>query len=301
MLTIFCALALSSEPMSAFAWWDLGHMTIAVASYRQLDPAVKQRFDRLLKLNPSCRRWTDGIADADRGLAALAHASVWADDIKRDPAYRRDKVTDPAAVLNVGYGDKIVHDYWHCIDIPFTSDEAPIRMLDMPNALTQLRLFTKVLVSTANDEVKSSDLCWILRIVGDLYQPLHATARFFHELDDDRGGDDEEVIPASGLKTRLYLYWDVRLGEDGTPEKALAAAAALPPADGLRAAIDDPAFWLIESFTLAQNDVYTPLIGKGTGLYLLTDAYEARARDVLTSQAAIAAARLVGLINSSLR
>ncbi|MCJ9668974.1 MULTISPECIES: S1/P1 nuclease [unclassified Neorhizobium] len=292
-------LFVSASP--ALAWWDLGHMTIAVSAYKKLDPAVRAKVDHLMTLNPAYGRWTEGVADADKGLAAFSRASVWADDIKRDPAYTRDDIAKDTAGRNIGYDDKFVHDYWHYIDIPFTTDETPVRMPDAPNALTQLRLFTEALSSTASEGVKSYDLVWMLHIVGDLHQPLHATARFSKELDDDRGGNDEEVIPIGAEKVRLHLYWDALLGTDGTPEKAVVAADALPAPDALKAKVSDPALWLIESFALAQNEVYTPVIGGGIGPYRLDQAYEDRARSVAKSQAALAGARLALVINTALR
>ena len=51
LLFLFTSLA------PALAWWDEGHMQIAYLAYKRLDPAVKDRVDALLKLNPDYSNW----------------------------------------------------------------------------------------------------------------------------------------------------------------------------------------------------------------------------------------------------
>ena len=249
----------------ALAWWDQGHMEIAALAYGQLDPAVRETVDRLIQLNPEYSEWTAGLPDDQKAKAAFVHAATWADDIKTDAAYTRDTVSDPTAAQNIGDADHLVHDYWHYVDIPFSSDETPVRMPDVPNALTEVELMTATLSSDASDDVKSYDLGWLLHLVGDLHQPLHATSRYSVPLDDDRGGNDEVVQPTEGQPIKLHLYWDSLLGDSSTPAEAIAAAKALPATDPILAAVDDLAFWIIESFTIAQNDVYTDIIGEDAG------------------------------------
>lgn len=62
--------------------------------------------------------------------------------------------------------------------------------------MTQVMIET--LGSLASDDVRSYDLVWLLHLVGDLHQPLHATSRFSNGLDDARGGNDEKVQPTKG-------------------------------------------------------------------------------------------------------
>ncbi|WP_430251381.1 hypothetical protein [Neorhizobium sp. DAR64860/K0K1] len=88
------------------------------------------------------------------------------------------------------------------------------------------------------------------------------------------------------------------MGENGLPAAAAAAAAALPASDAAKAKLDDPALWMIESFVLAQNEVYTPLIGDAAGPYGLTTDYEAQAVTVARSQAALAGERLAAILNA---
>jgi hypothetical protein len=56
----------------AQAWWDEGHMQIAYIAYTKLTPAVKDRADALLKLNPDYATW---IAGAPVGKDAFSASS----------------------------------------------------------------------------------------------------------------------------------------------------------------------------------------------------------------------------------
>jgi hypothetical protein len=63
--------------------------------------------------------------------------------------------------------------------------------------------------SGASDDVRSYDLVWILHLVGDAQQPLHAVGRFTASIPNgDSGGNAESVIPATGETIALHAYWD---------------------------------------------------------------------------------------------
>lgn len=285
----------------SFAWWGPGHMEIAALAYARLDPEVRSTVDRLIQLNPEYAEWTAGLPDESKAQVAFLRAATWADDIKADPEYTRDDVDDPTAGRNIGYADNLVHDYWHHIDIPFSSDGTEVIRPDLPNALSQAETMAATLASDASDDLKSYDLVWLVHLVGDLHQPLHATTRFTNGLKDDHGGNAETVQPTSGPAVTLHAYWDGLLGDGLTPAQAISAAEDLPTPDPAEAAIDDPVLWVIESFIIAQNDVYTGLIGPGAGPYKLTKDYETKALTMAQSQAALAGARLARLLNLSLR
>jgi len=101
----------------AQAWWDEGHMQIAYIAYTKLTPAVKDRADALLKLNPDYATWIAGAPAGMESEYAFVHGATWADDIKLKPNYHYGKVTDADAGQNVGYSDLVNHDYWHYKDI----------------------------------------------------------------------------------------------------------------------------------------------------------------------------------------
>src|SRR5579863_7818910 len=89
-----CSVLIVLLPTSLFAWGGIGHMTVAYAAYQKLTPTAKARVRDLLKLNPDYANWEKQIPvgtsadDHDRMIFMIA--SVWADDIKREPQYSDD-------------------------------------------------------------------------------------------------------------------------------------------------------------------------------------------------------------------
>lgn len=100
------------------------------------------------------------------------------------------------------------------------------------------------------------------------------------------------VQPTEGEPMKLHAYWDSLLGHDATPAEAIAASHDLPTPDTTEVGVSIPALWIIGSFTIAQNDIYTGLIGPGAGPFNLTKDYEARALQTARERAALAGARL---------
>lgn len=291
-------------PTASYAWWDMGHMEVAARAYTLLDPAVRTKVDALIKLNPDYQKWITNVPAAEQPKVAFAHAATWADDIKKqNSGYKRDDVTAPTAADNKGYTDKIQHDYWHYVDIPFTTDGSFVEPPPVPNALTQMRVLSDALADPATpDDIRSFDLVWLLHLIGDIHQPLHATARVTRYLQDDRGGNDQTISVDGGSPVKLHAYWDSQFGDGADPAAAITAADKLPDAPAAPAAIPDPGMWLIESFALAQNVVYTPAIGDDDiSVYALPKGYGDRAAKVSKAQAALAAARLANLINTALK
>ncbi|MGY3347087.1 MULTISPECIES: S1/P1 nuclease [unclassified Bradyrhizobium] len=142
------------------------------------------------------------------------HAATWADDIKgilsckvshAPGCYDYDKVTDGTAAQNVGTSDHIVHDYWHYYDIPFSPDGEQTDPAPALNALTQIHLLKAALSDhNSTDDLKRYDLVWLLHLVGDAHQPLHAVSRFTHQLKGDQGGNLELVNVGGVQASKLH-------------------------------------------------------------------------------------------------
>ena len=308
---LVCFTAFMLMPFApARAWWDGGHMQIAAVAYRHLDAAVKEKVDALLKLNSDYAKWTAGAPDeATARLYAFVHAATWPDDIKTRAGYTNDKVDSPTAAQNIGYGDHNQHGYWHYKDIYFSPDGTPLPPADPVDLVTQIKLMIAALpaASGASDDVRSYDLVWIIHLVGDAHEPLHAVSRVTRAIaNGDSGGNDEKVIPATGETIALHAYWDRMFGGFSSPFGAVFDASA---ADGLAkvavskaaAAISDPQTWIEESAALAQQYGYAPPVSTGENAVLLTREYETAARNIARSQAALAAARLANVLNNALK
>lgn len=299
-------------PSCASAWWDEGHMQIAAVAYDRLEPAVREKVDALIKLNPDYSTWVAGYP-ADRvPQFAFVRAAIWADDIKKpESGYVNDGETSsgPASSQNLGYYDHLMHKYWHYKDIGFSTDGTPVLPSDPVNAATQIRAFMSGLAKSSGlpDNVRSYDLVWLIHLVGDAHQPLHCTARFSNDIPKgDQGGNLKTVKAANGAETKLHFYWDALLGSYSTPEGAIRDAlidrsTKLPAPDEGQAGNIDPDEWFVEGQKLAIDYAYAEPVKSGNAPYELDRTYETNARNIARSQAALAGARLSNIINEALR
>ena len=272
--------------------------------------SVKDRVDALLKLNADYPKWTAGAPhEKTAKLYAFVHAATWADDIKtKEYGYTRDSVDSVTAGQNIGYTDHNQHAYWHFKDINFSPDGTPLPPPDPVDLVTQLKLMIAALPASsgASDDVRSYDLVWILHLVGDAHQPLHAVGRYTASIPNgDAGGNAESVIPATGETIALHAYWDRIFGGYSSPYGAIFDADAKDEIASIAvnktAQISDPEAWIEESAELAKQFAYAPPVSTGTNAVLLTREYETSARNIARSRAALAAARLANLINNALK
>ncbi|WP_292670231.1 S1/P1 nuclease [Mesorhizobium sp.] len=108
-----------------------------------------------------------------------------------------------------------MHRYWHFKDVRFSTDGTQFSDADPINAVSQMKLFIAALpaASGATDDVRSYDMVWLLHLIGDIHQPLHATERISAiNADGDRGGNEVNVMPATGETIDLHAYWDRMFG-----------------------------------------------------------------------------------------
>src|SRR5882757_5610376 len=185
-------------PTVFLGWGSIGHMTVAYVAYQKLTPATKARVRDLLKLNPDY--------------------ATWANDIKGDSKYTDDG-PDPntpdgaTSSQNIGYTDLFRHRYWHFIDTPHYIDGTSGYTVPTPNAQTQIAAFRTVLSSTQPDDLKSYDLVWLLHLIGDIHQPLHASTRVSAaEAKGDAGGNTVKL--KGDAASNLHSYWDDLPGAD---------------------------------------------------------------------------------------
>jgi hypothetical protein len=141
-------------------------------------------------------------------------------------------------------------------------------------------------------------LKFILHLVGDLQQPLHAA-------DDHHAGGNRKRVVAEGFRPgNLHHFWDTefvrRLGDDPTQ---IAAELTAAMSDQQRRAWSQGTVsdWAMESFAVARRDAYGLLPEPGTrGVYVLDARYvDAAIRDV-RMQLGRAGVRLAVVLNRAL-
>ena len=314
LIMFLCAVPLAT---TADAWNGKGHMTVAAAAWKDLTPEAREKAAALLRLNPDYATWVQGVQAADVDVTAFIRAATWPDQIRS--TYTDDGSAPqgrPSEVQNIGYADCLKHRYWHFDDIPFSTDGTPLLDPKQPNAVTQVRAFTAALAdpATSNDE-KSYDLAWLLHLVGDIHQPLHATARFTHQSQHgDSGGNAVILCPRRGMTcsqrfNSLHAFWDDALGTGDSASSVLklacvipgsATSHCLPTAPAGAVAINDPDAWAQESFQLARKVAYRRPIGAGKGPYYVTKRYRTSVGSTAEKQVALAGARLAKLLESAL-
>jgi hypothetical protein len=308
-----------SLPQPATAWDSFGHMVVASVAYRKLDSKTRKRVDALLALNPyfsNAMEWpaqipfTASAATKSRYIFMLA--ATWPDQIKSDAAYHNDgsgngDVPDgPAPFRNTGYDDFNRHKYWHFVDTPFSQEGTDVSSFTIPtpDAKTQIDTFRMILNSDQADPLKSYDLVWLLHLVGDVHQPLHASTRVSIAFPKgDAGGNDVPFCTQASTKceSELHAFWDNILGT-GKIASADKFAATVKPPKVTKKDIADTQTWVTNSFQLAQTAVYmNPPVDAGSPPFHATAEYTMASKALATKQVGLAGARLALIIKDELK
>jgi len=258
---IACSLALMiALSVPSYGWDKLGHMAVAFVAYQNLTSQVRDRVDVLLKLNPEHDVWLTeipaGASEEDKKMMVFMIAATFPDRLrskKLHPEIEDDgsRPTNPKAGQNIGYDDKLMHKYWHFIDLPFSTDGTHTEDPPDINAKTRIELFRSVLASDKPDELKSYDLVWLLHLVGDVHQPLHCTSRFNKKQKEGDIGGNFVNICITKCNGNLHSFWDEALGTSEKPATAVTVGKRLPKATAQAAANLDVDKWIAEAFALA--------------------------------------------------
>jgi len=312
-------LVFSSVP--ALSWNGFGHMEVAAVAWDRLSdkPQIQARITQLLMRNPLYDSWTRDQPDDIREKVGFMRAATWPDIIKGDGQHVEDGAPGshgnrptgtPDDFLNIGYSDNRMHKYWHFIDKPFSPDHTRLLQPEEPNAQSRIALFRRTLASDSgvDDGVRSYDLTWLLHLVGDVHQPLHATSRFTHAHDGgDEGGNLVKIRCGQRIEVfcqsgGLHTFWDDLLGPtDGPPERVIHAQGGLEDPDENLASNTDEAVWIKESFEAAQAVAYAAPIRTDDQPAKLTATYKRIALAKAEERVALAGARLAKLLELALR
>ena len=316
---LLCSILLTFVAAPLYGWGPIGHMTVDYVAYQRLTPAAKARVRDLLKLNPEFANWEKqipaGTSAEDHDQMIFIIAATWADDIKGDAKYSDDG-PDPntpdgaTSSQNIGYTDLFRHRYWHFVDMPFSPDGTALPPIPAPNAQTQIDAFRAVLASTQPDPLKSYDLVWLLHLIGDVHQPLHATTRVTAlGPKGDAGGNGVKLV--GDASANLHSYWDDLPGFDCNfcsgksrcAERAIALGKTLKTPGTTYVRISKTETWIHESFEAARIDVYRAPIGPGNGPFTIAPAslYETAAFRLAKRRISLAGARLADVLNRELK
>lgn len=236
---------------TAHAWGAEGHRLIAEMAETQLTTKARAEVSRLLAMEPN---------------ATMSSVSTWADEVRS-----RNTAS------------------WHYVNPP-PGDCAYDRGRDCEDgncAVEALNQQVSILKSRAPDAERLSALKWVIHLVGDIHQPLHAGFK------GDKGGNLYQV-QAFGRGTNLHSLWDgglIRNRAGGID--ALRASASSPAVAG--SAPPQAAAWAIESCEIVIRPGFYP-----EGRFI-EQSYVDQWDPVLVARLKSAAQRLAATLNDAMR
>lgn len=273
-LRLFVALSLFVLSSCACAWGAKGHAAVAALAESALSASAKNQLEVLL---------ADDLDRDERpsGRRSLAAVASWADEI-------RDVVPTER------------YRGWHVRPNPVCSAE--LGACRDGFCVDQLiLLYATILADPAKPlRARNEALKWLVHLVGDLHQPLHAG------MAKDRGNLPVLLSGEAAKPGRsLHQVWDSELAVMALERGALALPAHLPAY-----APELVEGWVRESRDLARDAVYGALPGfrcdtwmpssRGGAVTVLDAAYQAQALPVIRLQLERAASRLAALLNALL-
>jgi hypothetical protein len=276
MFKTFALAALGLLVGNAFAWNSVGHRVIATIALENLLPSVKAEADRLLAAAPNGAS-TDFVT-----------VSTWADET-------RTRENGP----------------WHYIDYYFRSDGQPAtHKPDEQNVVWAIAKFSQVLGDkTKPDAERAEALRFLIHFVGDIHQPLHATARETAEHPEgDRGGNSFRIETPTNLSDmprpphNLHSLWDLGGGLflNESPEAIHGQAESLmhkyPRRSLPKLADPKPNDWALESFAIDKEFVYTTPENKAPDM-----PYIIKSQQISAERVTMAGYRLADLLNRLLK
>ena len=230
------------------AWGNVGHRIVADLAWMQLTAPARVTVSRLLALEPG---------------ATLASVSSWADDT-------RDDVTRQ----------------WHFVNFPKDScSYDPARdCSDGQCGIAAVERQIAVLgASTVSDAQRLQALKYVVHLVADLHQPLHA-GHF-----EDRGGNRYQ-LQAFGEGTNLHALWDSGLlYRHRTSAAALTSTPQARPESATAADLDLTHAAQESCQIVTMPGFYPP--------HTLPAEYVTRFVPILEQRLLLAGARLAGWLN----
>jgi len=281
LLAGWLLIAWSCTPV-AWAWGPQGHRTVGAIADRLLSPAGRAAVGQLLQ------------GDLDKfgspsGRTTLESVSVWADEVRGTPA------DQPR---------------WHYDNVPVCGTEPKARYCPGGQCNSeQIKRLTALLADPrAAPRTRNEALKWLVHLVGDLHQPLHAA-------DNADLGGTRVAVALQGRRTRgrenLHRAWDaelvrlaLRTGARQPPPReleALAAEARQLLRDGGQGSPDD---WARQSNSLARNVAYQypgfVCNAVPARIVVLDRAYQSEAAAIVRERLLLAGARLAALLEQAL-
>lgn len=168
------------------------------------------------------------------GTETLAESSNWPDFMRSDPSDFWQHEAGP----------------WHYVTVPVGKTYREVGAPPEGDAVTALARFSATIRDPkASLAAKQLALRFIVHLVGDLHQPLHAGNGT------DKGGNDVHVT-FMGKPTNLHALWDAGLIDEeqlSYLEMVDWLHTRITPADRKLWSVTDPSIWIADSATLRDR------------------------------------------------
>ena len=276
---------------AAHAWGNEGHEIVALIAQHYLSAPVRSRVEALLAQDRSGllpetsmaveATWADVYRDSDRSTTRVHYEQTrdWhfvdlergAPDLTR-ACYGRPPLA-PGTPASQGPAEDCIVDKIEQFEAELSDRRTPL-----PERVLALQ--------------------FLLHLVGDLHQPLHAAD------DEDQGGNRKHVYARGWQGASLHHYWDSEFVSELGADPHAVAAALIGGIDAAqlrvfqRGSIED---WTREAFALGQALGYDALPSPDErGRYRLPDRYVEQAASAVRLQLSRAGVRLALLLNRDL-
>lgn len=291
-------------PLPSYAWNAAGHRLIAAIAWEQLDGTSRAEAARLLRAHPEYSRWLKRAGETVRALnepdrAAFIESSTWADDVRKDNRFY-DADRNPPTETIAGYPDMERHRDWHFVNGAL--DGPSVDGLRQPTVRGQLDQQLPAQAMRLRDpdtplRDRAYALPWLVHLVGDAHQPLHASV---YPGPGDNPDERFRVMYAyrsSPQSSTLHAFWDDLPGPPWLRGEDLDAAYP-----GLLALYPRPApsliaDWIEESRQLAQHRAYPPETGDR---HEIKSDFVAQSQDVVNRRITEGGYRLAELLRETL-
>jgi len=193
-------------------------------------------------------------------------AATWPDDIKNKATHPGsvddgEEPTNPNAAANIGYSDKLMHKYWHYVDLPFSPDGTTTAdpKNRTPNADQQVPRHHRGGGLQRRREVLRRRVAD--PHVGDVHQPLHATSRFTKLLPKATRAAIWSRSSARRIAATTCIASGTACSTPKRPESLDRGRSQAQEGDRAATGEADPHVWITESFDIAKKTSYGKPIG----------------------------------------
>jgi hypothetical protein len=306
LYVLFLATLTLGAVNSTLAWDETGHKITAYIAWQQMTPAVRDAAIKILTAAPEDSQLATFYmpfgtrSDEARKREFFMIAATWADIILDRNFETRYK--------------KYHHANWHYTDTAWTVKDGKVQLVSLPGegglALEKIIEFVKLESSGAKDADRAIALAWLEHLIGDIHQPLHASARITEqEPKGDQGGNLFLLTPVGTPRDKqenIHWFWDSIVVRNDPNDKDECDADYIDPIARdimkkyplakmeSRLALGDPEQWKRESFEIASTKVYTPDLKRNE---MPSPAYRKAAMKVAEERLALAGYRMGALFN----